>query len=51
MEWSVLDWNELALRVYRSVGAKPMDEWTVQRLEGDDLRALAAQAAGSASRP
>ena len=38
MEWSVLDWNEMALRVYRSVGARPMDEWTVQRLDGEALR-------------
>lgn len=44
MEWSVLDWNELALRVYRRVGARPLDEWTVQRLDGDALRALAAKA-------
>ena len=43
-EWSVLDWNEQALRVYRAVGARPLDEWTVQRLEGDALRALAAEA-------
>jgi GNAT superfamily N-acetyltransferase len=42
MEWSVLDWNELAIRVYRGVGARPMDEWTVYRLSGDALRALAA---------
>jgi GNAT superfamily N-acetyltransferase len=41
MEWSVLNWNEMALRVYRAIGAKPMDEWTVQRLEGDGLLALA----------
>ena len=40
MEWSVLNWNEMALRVYRAVGAKPMDEWTVQRLEGDALKTL-----------
>jgi GNAT superfamily N-acetyltransferase len=43
MEWSVLKWNEPALRVYRSIGAAPMDEWVVQRLEGDALRALAAE--------
>lgn len=42
-EWSVLDWNEKALDVYRSIGALPQDEWTVQRLSGDALRALAAQ--------
>ena len=47
MEWSVLDWNELALRVYRAVGARPMDEWTVHRLTGDSLRTLAATARSS----
>ena len=44
MEWSVLDWNEMALRVYRKVGARPMDEWTVHRLTGDALRRLASEA-------
>ena len=44
MEWSVLDWNELALGVYRKVGAKPMDEWTVHRLTGEALRLLAESA-------
>lgn len=44
MEWSVLDWNELALRVYRGIGARPMNDWTVQRLTGDALKALAASA-------
>jgi GNAT superfamily N-acetyltransferase len=42
MEWSVLDWNNLALDVYRKIGARPMDEWTVQRLTGDALRDLAS---------
>lgn len=42
MEWSVLDWNEPAIGFYRSLGAAPMDEWTVFRLAGDSLRALAA---------
>jgi len=42
-EWSVLDWNEPALTFYRSLGAAPMTEWTVQRLTGDPLRALAAR--------
>jgi GNAT superfamily N-acetyltransferase len=42
MEWSVLNWNELALRVYRGVGAKPMSDWTVYRLNGEALRDLAA---------
>ncbi|HEY5833228.1 GNAT family N-acetyltransferase [Streptomyces sp.] len=43
-EWSVLDWNEKALGVYRSIGALPQDEWTVQRLSGSALHALAARA-------
>ena len=41
-EWSVLDWNAPAIGFYRSLGAVGMDEWTVQRLEGDALRALAS---------
>jgi GNAT superfamily N-acetyltransferase len=41
MEWSVLDWNETAIRFYRSLGAKPMSEWTMYRLTGADLSRLA----------
>ena len=41
LEWSVLDWNELAIRFYRRVGAQPMDNWTVFRLTGEALRSLA----------
>ena len=41
-EWSVLDWNEPSIGFYRSIGAVGMDEWTVQRLEGEALRALAS---------
>jgi GNAT superfamily N-acetyltransferase len=41
LEWSVLDWNAPAIAVYRSQGAVPMDEWTVHRLAGDPLRAMA----------
>ena len=37
VEWSVLDWNEPAIQFYKSLGAKPMDEWTVFRLTGDEL--------------
>ena len=40
-EWSVLDWNEAALGFYRKLGAVPMGGWTVQRLTGDALHALA----------
>ncbi|MEU1373275.1 GNAT family N-acetyltransferase [Streptomyces triculaminicus] len=43
-EWSVLDWNAPSIAFYKSLGAQPMDEWTVQRLSGDSLRALAALA-------
>ena len=43
-EWWVLDWNQSAIDVYRSIGAEPMDEWTVQRVTGDALHALASQA-------
>lgn len=42
-EWSVLDWNEPAIAFYRSIGARPMDEWTVQRLDGEALRQLAGR--------
>jgi GNAT superfamily N-acetyltransferase len=41
MEWWVLDWNESAIRFYRSIGAVPMDDWTVYRLTGDALARLA----------
>jgi ribosomal protein S18 acetylase RimI-like enzyme len=41
VEWSVLDWNELAIGFYKGLGAKPMDEWTVFRLTGESLRTLA----------
>ncbi|HEY7170986.1 MAG TPA: GNAT family N-acetyltransferase [Vicinamibacterales bacterium] len=44
MEWAVLDWNEPALRAYRAIGAQPMSEWTIQRLSGAALDALAASA-------
>ena len=44
-EWSVLDWNAPAIAFYRTLGAVGMDEWTVQRVTGDALQALAAQAA------
>jgi len=40
MEWSVLDWNVDAQRFYRSLGARPMDEWTVWRLDRAGIEAL-----------
>jgi len=41
MEWAVLNWNEPAIKFYRALGAKPLDEWTVYRLTGHDIEALA----------
>ena len=46
LEWSVLDWNEPSIQFYKSLGAKPMDEWTIFRLTGDALKKL-----GSAQSP
>ncbi len=40
-EWWVLDWNSRAQEFYRSLGAHPEDAWTVWRMEGDRIRALA----------
>ena len=40
-EWSVLDWNTPAIGFYKAIGAKLMDEWTVMRVEGGALKALA----------
>ena len=48
LEWSVLDWNEPARRFYRSVGARELDDWIINRMEGDSLRAMAEGAAGDA---
>lgn len=42
-EWAVLDWNAPSIAFYRALGAKPMDEWTVMRVEDDALKALAAR--------
>jgi GNAT superfamily N-acetyltransferase len=44
LEWSVLDWNAPSIAFYKSLGAKAMDEWTVYRLTGEALAALAAEA-------
>ena len=43
LEWAVLDWNEPAIRFYRKIGARGMDEWRVQRLSGEALATLAAR--------
>ena len=43
VEWSVLDWNEPSIQFYRSIGATPMDGWTVQRLDGEALASFAKE--------
>jgi GNAT superfamily N-acetyltransferase len=43
VEWSVLNWNESAIRFYRSLGAVPMDKWTGYRLDAGGLSALAGE--------
>ena len=45
LEWGVLDWNEPAIGFYRSLGARPMDEWTTMRVDGSALAALAGSVA------
>jgi GNAT superfamily N-acetyltransferase len=40
-DWAVLDWNEPSINFYKSLGAFPMDEWTVFRLTGDALKSVA----------
>ena len=41
LEWAVLDWNSPAIEFYKSLGALPMDDWTVFRLIGAPLESLA----------
>lgn len=41
LEWSVLDWNEPAIKFYKRLGARAMDEWTVYRVTGNVLKSLA----------
>jgi GNAT superfamily N-acetyltransferase len=43
VEWAVLDWNMPAIKFYKRLGARPMDDWTVFRLAGDALAALAGK--------
>jgi GNAT superfamily N-acetyltransferase len=43
LEWAVLNWNQDAIRFYERLGAKPNSEWTVYRLAGEPLRALAGE--------
>jgi len=39
-EWSVLDWNTPSIEFYRGLGARPLEEWTLFRLDGDELKAF-----------
>jgi GNAT superfamily N-acetyltransferase len=41
LEWVCLDWNKPSIDFYLSLGAKPMDEWTIYRLSGDTLQRMA----------
>ena len=43
LEWWVLNWNEAAIKFYKKMGAKAMDQWTVQRVTGQALDDLAAR--------
>ena len=43
VEWAVLDWNAPSIAFYRALGASAMDDWTVFRLEGAALQAMASQ--------
>ena len=43
MEWICLDWNAPSLAFYRSIGAIPMDEWTVQRMNEETVKRFVAE--------
>ena len=49
LEWSVLDWNMMAINFYRSLGARPLTDWTTMRLDADALAQLGASSAVSAA--
>lgn len=42
LQWWVLDWNAPSIAAYEAMGAKPMSEWTVYRVSGPELEALAS---------
>jgi GNAT superfamily N-acetyltransferase len=50
LEWAVLDWNQPAIDFYKTLGAQPMNEWTVFRITGPALTALAAGHHGPAAK-
>jgi len=41
LEWAVLDWNEPSIEFYKSLGARLMNEWIVNRISGEKLHKLA----------
>lgn len=43
LDWWCLDWNEPSIKFYKKMGAKPMSDWTVYRVDGQDLKALSRQ--------
>jgi len=50
LEWSVLDWNEPSINFYKSLGAVPLDDWTMFRVTDGALDALASLSPRSAAR-
>lgn len=43
LEWVCLDWNKPSIDFYKSMGATPMDEWTIYRVTGKRLKAMAKE--------
>ena len=43
MEWVCLDWNQPSIDFYKSIGAVPMEDWTIYRLTEEKLRAFAGR--------
>ena len=44
LQWHVLDWNQLAIDFYKTIGAHMLDEWRIMRVDGEALEVLAAAA-------
>lgn len=43
LEWWCLDWNRPSIEFYLSLGAEPMEDWTVYRIAGDTLQRLGVE--------
>ncbi len=43
LEWWCLDWNKPSIDFYKSMGAEPMDDWTVYRISGETLKELGSK--------